>query len=62
MKIQIPKKIQTSNGEVNLMSYNSGGSYNRGLIDGWKAAMIECFDNDEWFDKRDKIEFIEGEE
>ena len=62
MKIPIPKTIQTSNGEVEIPNIPARTAFERGLVEGWKAAMIECFDNDEWFDHSDKIEFIEGEE
>ena len=32
----------TPQGEVNILPYNSGGAFNRGLIDGWKEGYCEA--------------------
>ena len=55
MKIRIPDKIMTEQGEVKLLPYNSGTAYMRGLIDGWKAAICKIRKDVGW----DKPEFLE---
>ena len=65
MKIHIPDKIQTSNGEVIIPNIPARTAFDKGLVEGWKAgykqAAYTCL-----LVKIDEaiksFEFIEGEE
>lgn len=70
MKIRIPKKIQTSNGEVEIPNIPARTAFERGLVEGWKAGYVEAviavklgFEK-AGFDTKGlmPVKFIEGEE
>ena len=63
MKIRIPDKIQTSNGEVTIPNIPARTAFERGLVEGWKAGYMEATAYENRWIKQQDIEFIEiGEE
>ncbi len=57
MKIHIPNKIQTSHGEVEIPNIPARTAFEKGLVEGWKAATRRIYGVLTY----DDIEFIEGE-